>query len=315
MRKIRAGVVGVGYLGRFHALKYAAMPEVVLAGVADIDKKRAEAVAAECKAPAFTRHEDLFSRVDAVSIAVPTALHYRVGRDFLKNGVGVLMEKPIAGNLKEAQGLIGLAEAGGLVLQVGHLERFNPALRAAQPLLNKPFYMEAHRLSLFKPRALNVSVVLDLMIHDIDIVLALNPGRLKSLWASGSSLVSPYADMAAARLEFENGCVANITASRVSEREERTLRIFQDDGCLAVDFKNRSLTIIRPKKKGRKTGPPEMNIKETAYAGGDILESEIASFVRCVATRGEPLVSGRAGKRALSVALKIENRIRLRKSA
>jgi len=224
-KKIRAAVVGVGYLGKFHAEKYAAMDTVELVGVVDIHQARADEIASHVGAKAFYDYRDLFGLVDAVSIAVPTPLHFEIGKVFLEQGVDVLMEKPITVTTEEADILIDIADKKGLILQVGHLERFNPAIRAVKALVNHPVFIESCRMSLYKERGTDVSVVLDLMIHDIDIISHFVHSGIKYCHAMGASVVSDTVDIANAHIEFDNGTVAKVTASRIANKNERKIRM------------------------------------------------------------------------------------------
>lgn len=310
MAKLRVGVVGVGYLGSFHAEKYARMADVELVGVVDTDPERALRVSAALGVAGFTDQHRLFGAVDAVSIAVPTADHFQVGRAFLEHGVDVLIEKPITTGLDEADELIGLAESRGRILQVGHLERFNPVVAALQDVLDEPQFIESQRLSVFKNRCTDVSVVLDLMIHDIDIITNLVPSAVRSVRAVGAPVVTPQVDIANARLEFQNGCVANVTASRVSLKNERSIRLFQKDAYVCVDFIKRDISILRQRAcRTAEAEPPAAEVHERTFTEGDALDDEIRAFVRSVATREEPLVSGRSGRKALEIALNIMEQI------
>jgi predicted dehydrogenase len=309
MDKIRVGVVGVGYLGKFHAEKYHLMDDVQLVGVADIDRSRAEDVASGFGVQAFSDYRELFGRVDAVSIVVPTAAHFSVGSDFLNHDVDVLIEKPITTNLEQADKLINVAESRGRILQVGHLERFNPAVMAVRDIVRNPMFIESHRLSLFKNRSTDVSVVLDLMIHDIDIILNLVKSDVKSIHAAGAPVVCEHADIANARLEFESGCVANVTASRISIKNLRKIRLFQKDAYISVDFANRDITIIRRGKNPTDNLIPGMDIQQLSFSEADTLEDELVAYIRAVATRESPEVSGHAGRRALEIALNIMDQI------
>ncbi|MBW1835038.1 MAG: Gfo/Idh/MocA family oxidoreductase, partial [Deltaproteobacteria bacterium] len=243
MKKLRVGVIGTGYLGKFHAEKYAGMDEVELVGVVDIEKEKAENTAANFGISAYTNYKDLFGKVDAVSIVVPTPAHFAVSKNFLENGIDVLIEKPITTTLEEADELIGIAESKGLIIQVGHLERFNPAVVALQDFVKNPRFIESHRLSIYKERCTDVSVILDLMIHDIDIILNFVRYGIKNIHAAGIPVISKHVDIANARLEFENGCVANVTASRISTKNERKIRLFQKDAYISVDFANHEITV------------------------------------------------------------------------
>ena len=309
MKKIRVGVIGVGYLGTFHAEKYTNMADVDLVGVVDIDQTRARSAAKRCSTSAFFDHKNLFGKVDAVSIVVPTVDHYRISRDFLENDVDVMIEKPMTTTLKEADELIQYAESRGLIIQVGHLERFNPAVVSLRNYLKKPMFIESHRLSMYQPRGTDVSVVLDLMIHDIDIILNFVQSEVKTIHAAGIPVVSDHVDIANARLEFESGCVANVTASRISTRKERKIRLFQKDAYIAVDFANHEITIIS-KDGTQKSGLiPGMDIKQLSFTKGDALENELLSFIQAVSKREVPEVTGQNGRDALKVALSIMEQI------
>ncbi len=309
MNKTRVGVIGVGYLGNFHAEKYARMADVDLVGVVDIDESKARSAAERFSTSALFDYRQLFGKVDAVSIVVPTAAHYRISRDFLENDVDVMIEKPMTATLDEADELIQFAESRGLIIQVGHLERFNPAVVALREYLKKPMFIESHRLSIYQPRGTDVSVVLDLMIHDIDIILNFVKSDVKTIHAAGVPVVSEHADIANARLEFENGCVANVTASRISTRKERKIRLFQRDAYIAVDFANREINIITQNGSRKESIIPGMDIRKLCFTKGDALEEELHSFVRSVSERHMPEVTGQMGRDALKVALSIMDQI------
>ncbi len=310
MKKIRAGVVGVGYLGRFHAEKYAAMANVELVGVADVNRDRANEVAGNLGVKAFYDPADLFKKVDAVSIAVPTPFHYEIGKAFLEQGVDVLVEKPFTETLAQADELIAMADAKGLVLQVGHLERFNPALTAISHLVHHPLFIESNRLSIYQKRGTDVSVVLDLMIHDIDLISYFVKSNISYSHAMGARVVSDNIDIANVHLEFENGAVAHVSASRISSKNERKIRMFQRDGYFSVDFANRSIIHIWPSNEESNCPIPGMRMEEHRFTQGDALADEIQSFMQAVATRGTPEVSGRMGREALRIALNITRQIR-----
>ncbi len=309
MKKTRVGVIGVGYLGTFHAEKYANMPDVDLVGVVDIDPSKARSAAKRFTTSAFYDHRQLLGNVDAVSVVVPTAEHYRISRDFLENDVDVMIEKPMTANLDQADALIQFAESRGLIIQVGHLERFNPAVVALQQYLKKPMFIESHRLSIYQPRGTDVSVVLDLMIHDIDIILNFVKSDVKTVQAAGVPVVSEHTDIANARLEFKNGCVANVTASRIATRKERKIRLFQRDAYIAVDFADSEITIITQNGNRRKAIIPGTDIRKLCFTKGDALEEELVSFIRSVARREVPEVTGQMGRDALKVALSIMDQI------
>ncbi len=308
--KLRAAVIGVGYLGHFHAQKYQANQDVELVGVVDSDLARAEEIAAEVGAQAFADYHDVLPLVDMVSIVVPTQFHYAVAKDCFNAGCHVLLEKPITQTVAEADELIQLAESKGLTFQVGHLERFNPAVMALKGILHNPEFIESHRLAPFKPRGTDVNVVLDLMIHDIDILLSLVDHPLKTINSVGVPVLSEEVDIANARLQFENGCVANVTASRASRETMRKMRIFQQDAYVSIDFQSRKISIYK-KKKGISLIPglPNVGIEEHSFDQGDPLKDEIDSFVSSVRHRTPPVVSGVDGKRALEVAIQITGKL------
>jgi predicted dehydrogenase len=309
VKKIRVGVVGVGYLGQFHAEKYANMEGVELAGVVDIDAPRAKEIAKRCRVQSFFHHSHLFGKVQAVSIAVPTLLHYPITKDFFLQGIDVLLEKPISQTLEEADELIGLAESKGLIFQVGHLERFNGALSALQGMVQSPLYIESHRLSPFPGRGTDVNVVLDLMIHDIDILLSLVNSKVKEIDAVGIPILTPHSDIANARIEFENGCRANVTASRVSKEKIRRTRIFLPNGTLSIDYFAQKVSLTKRVDDPRKNKIPEIVTEEIPVKKVDSLEVEIHSFLQSVRDRKRARVSGWDGKRALEVALQIIQKI------
>ncbi len=309
MKKLRVGVIGAGYLGKFHAEKYAGMDEVELVGVVDIEKEKAENTAATSGISAYTNYKDLFGKVDAVSVVVPTPAHFAVSKNFLENGIDVLIEKPITTTLEEADELIEIAESKGLIIQVGHLERFNPAVIALQDIVKNPRFIESHRLSIYKERCTDVSVILDLMIHDIDIILNFVRYSIKGIHAAGIPVISKHVDIANARLEFENGCVANVTASRISTKNERKIRLFQKDAYISVDFANHEITVIRQNEKSSNGLIPGMEIKQLCFTKSDALEDELKSFVKSVQNRNVPEVTGLMGRDALKTALSIMNQI------
>jgi len=304
MKKLQCAVIGTGYLGKFHAQKYAALPDCELVAVVDINHAAAHAVAEQYNATALTDYTELLGRADAVSIVVPTTLHHQIALAFLNAGSHVLVEKPITVTIAEADELIAAAKANDRVLQVGHLERFNPAVLGLDKD-EKPLFIESHRLSPFNPRANDVSVVLDLMIHDIDIILALVDSEIERIDASGTAVLTQGTDIANARLLFKNGCVANVTASRISMKLERKMRLFRPSSYIAVDFQNKTLTKHRTGSKEMFPGIAEIETEESVFESGDALLEEIKHFVHCIQTGSQPLVSGEAGRRALATAIKI----------
>lgn len=302
---LSTAVIGVGYLGRYHAQKYAALAGCTLAAVVDPDAVAAQRSGDALGVPTLTDYRELLGRVDAVSIAAPTSLHHAIARDFLEAGAHVLVEKPITVTVAEADELIDLAARNGLVLQVGHLERFNPALRAADSILDAPRFIESHRLAPFNPRGTDVDVVLDLMIHDIDIILDVVRSPVVRADASGAEVLTRATDIANARLLFENGCVANVTASRVSAKTERRMRFFQHDCYLAVDFHERRLTVHRKGEREMYPGIPELISEDQHFEPGDAIRAEIESFIEAIEHGTEPLVTGTDGRRALETAISI----------
>lgn len=302
---LRTAVIGVGYLGRFHAQKYAQLAGSTLVGVVDANVEARGKVAAELGTQAFGDYRELFGKVDAVSLAVPTPMHHSIGCDLLRNGIDVLIEKPIATTVSEARELVALAQTNGRVLQVGHLERFNPAVLAAAERLRTPRFVESHRLAPFKQRGTDVSVVLDLMIHDIDLIQELVGTPIESIDAVGATVFSGEIDIVNARLRFKGGCVANTTASRISLKQERKIRIFQDDAYLSVDMQQKILTVIRKKDQAPVESPAQVSIEEESFDQGDALLAEIQAFLKAVRERSTPVVTGEDGLRALETAMKI----------
>lgn len=311
-KTIKIGVIGVGYLGRFHAQKYAAMEGVELVGVADVDKEQAQKVAAECSTRAFTDYRELLDLVDGVSVVVPTVLHHEITKNCLGKNIDVLVEKPFTTTLEEADELIDLAKEKQRILQVGHLERFNPAVMATLPFITHPLFIEAHRISVFKNRGTDVDVVLDLMIHDIDIILSIVQSPLKTIHTVGAPVVTDLTDIANARLIFENGCTANVTVSRISMDNIRRMRIFQPGAYLSVDFAKREVMAIRP-KTDRPGGMLIPDINKHSFHEQDVLELELGDFVENMRNRTKPQVSGTEGRLALKVALEVVEQIRQNK--
>jgi len=310
MRKIRAAVIGVGYLGHFHAQKYAQAADCELVGVADARQEARDAVAAEVGTRAFADHRQLLGLVDAVSVVTPTPAHFPIARDFLESGAHVLVEKPITETPQEARALIELAARRGRILQVGHLERFNSAILAAEPHLRSPRFVECHRLAPYRERGTDVDVVLDLMIHDIDIVQTIVGAPVRSVEAIGTPVFSDSIDIANARITFGNGCVVNATASRVSLKTERKMRIFEDDAYLSLDLQQKVLTLIRKRAPGEAAGALPVSIEEQSLEPGDALKAEIASFLACIRDGRAPVVTGEAGLMALETAMRISEQVR-----
>ena len=309
MSKLKCAVIGAGYLGKFHAEKYASLENCELVAVVDINEQVVKEVAEKNGAKGLTDYDSLLGEIDAVSIVVPTSLHHKVSCDFLNAGTHVLVEKPMTVTVEEADELIAISKEKSVILQVGHLERFNPAIMGLDKEA-KPLFIEAHRLSPFNPRANDVSVILDLMIHDIDIILALIDSDIKRIDASGTSVLTQGTDIANARLTFTNGCVANVTASRISMKMERKMRLFRPCSYISVDFQDKILIKHQTGDKEMFPGIPEIVSEESKFENGDALLEEIKHFVDCILTNKNPLVSGEAGRRALETAIEISQLIK-----
>lgn len=303
MGKIRVGVIGVGHLGSHHARIYSGMEDVELAGVCDINSSRAKRIARKYRTTAYCEYKDMFGKIDCASVVVPTELHYRVAKDCLLNGVSTLIEKPMTKTVAEADELLSLAKERALILQVGHIERFNAAVKALDEIPGKVRFIECHRLGPFKKRALDVGVVLDLMIHDIDIILGLVKSEVISIDAVGVNILTDYEDLANVRMRFKNGAVTNLTASRVTKDELRKIRIFKEDCYISLDFIKQEAVIYR--KILNKITSQRINIKK-----GEPLKKELEAFVYSVKTNERPLVSGEEGKNALKIALEIVDEIK-----
>jgi len=323
------GVIGVGHLGSLHAKMLAAIPDVTFGGVTDADASKAAALAAELKTQVFPTMDALLDRVEAVTVAAPTSAHYAIALHALKRGKHVFVEKPITETVAQAEELCSAAAAGKLVLQVGHVERFNPAILALESYRLAPMFVESHRLAQFNPRGTDVAVVLDLMIHDIDLILSFVQSPVKQVDASGIAVVSDSVDIANARLQFDNGCVANVTASRISQKKMRKMRLFQQNGYISIDFSQGIAEVFRlveneddhiegtlmlgelgSGKHRRKIVYEQPEVKEV-----NALRYELESFARCIARGERPIVSGDDGRRALEVANLILRKIEEQKIA
>jgi len=304
-KPLRTAVVGVGHLGKFHAEKYAAHPDCELVAVVDRDAETARRIAEANGAEAVTDYKEILDRVDAVSLVVPTSLHHEIARELLAADIHCLIEKPITETVEQARELIDLARQRQRVLQVGHIERFNAVMMDIDEILDRPRFIESTRLAPFTPRATDVSVILDLMIHDIDIILDLIDSPIRDIRASGISVLSDEIDIANARLEFEDGCVANVTASRISRKRERRLRIFQKDTYISADFQDRILAVNRKGEETDEHGFPGITHQERQYDNSDALNLEILDFIEAIRTGRRPKVTGEDGKRALETATRI----------
>jgi predicted dehydrogenase len=311
MKKLRLGVVGVGHLGSLHAQKYAALKNIDLAGVADIDFEKAKRVARTYSTKAFRSHKELLPYVDGLSLAVPTVSHFEIGHDIVNHGVHLLVEKPITLTLGDAATLIEAARRNKTILQTGHLERFNPVVTKMESLISEPVFIDSARLNSFTGRGTDVDVVLDLMIHDLDIILHLVKSEIKEIEAIGMPLLTGKVDVANVRILFVSGVVANITASRVSHESVRVTRIMQPDNLISVDYNKRKIGVTHFPGAGKQmTDRSPLVYEEDVFTESDPLGDQIKSFVGSIIDGREPQVSGVDGKRALAVALSIVDQIK-----
>jgi predicted dehydrogenase len=304
---IRVGVIGVGYLGKFHAEKYAASAKAQLVAVADSDGARAKEIGAAVGVEALSDYHALFGRVQCVSIAVPTRVHYQVARDCIDAGIDLLVEKPLTADIDEARELVAAATKKNLILQVGHLERFNPAIRRLEGVVKDPKFVECHRLAPFIERGTDVNVVLDLMIHDIDVIASLVRSPVLRVEAVGVPVLTDKPDIANARINFANGCIANVTASRVSLKRERKIRFFQSDAYISIDYDQRRAQIYHKPAPG--AGWLDIRAENIEIKEGDALADEIDSFLDCVGARTAPLVGGAEALTALEIASMISRQL------
>ncbi|MDD5747025.1 MAG: Gfo/Idh/MocA family oxidoreductase [Candidatus Omnitrophica bacterium] len=303
MKKIRVAVIGAGHLGKIHARIYAQCPHAELVGICDNDPEKSAQTAADFTTRAFNDYRQLFSLVDAVSIATPTTSHFAIARDFLRHGIHVMVEKPITTTIPDAQKLIMLAKKNRKILQVGHVERFNPAIRTLQRICTNPRFIEVHRLSPYPRRGTDVSVVLDLMIHDLDIILSLVQSPVKNFHAVGVKVLSSSEDIANTRIIFRNGTVCNLSASRISDEGMRKIRIFQKNSYISLDYAQQKIT--RYEKKHA-----QILKKEIAVPKKEPLAEELHSFIDCIKKNKQPVVCGKDAKEALRIALAITAQIR-----
>jgi len=307
---LKVAVVGVGHLGKWHADKYAAASDCELVAVVDTNIENARDIAQKHGADAYSDYRDIIPLVDAISLVVPTSLHYKIAREFLEAGIHCLIEKPITESIAEAETLIEIARVNKLVLQVGHIERFNSVMIGIVERLDKPRFLESTRLAPFTTRATDVSVILDLMIHDIDIILDLIESPIRRISASGISVLSDTIDIANARIEFENHCVANVTASRISRKRERKLRIFQKNTYLSADLQDKLLAVNRKSETDNDSGYRDIKHEEHRFEDNDALNLEVLDFINAIKTGGRPKVDGEDGKRALETAIAITTQIK-----
>ena len=302
MHKVTVGVVGTGYLGSLHAKLYKEIPSCSLEALCDLDQDKLQRLSGELAVAGFSDYRQLFGKVEAVSIAVPTKLHHQIALDFLKHNIHTLVEKPFTNNLREADSLIRQADKSRLILQVGHVERFNSAFSSTKQFFKDPYFIECHRLSSFPNRSLDIGVVLDLMIHDIDIILGLVNSPLKKIEAVGVNVLTPFEDIANARITFKNGCVANLTASRISDEVMRKIRIFLKDAYISLDYKNEQAFIYKKDAQGIVKEPLSIEKDQP-------LKKELSSFIDCILGHQQPIVNGEVARQALAVALKIRDQI------
>jgi predicted dehydrogenase len=303
LEKYRVGVIGVGALGQHHARVYASLPDVELVGVADTRPGRAEEIGTPLSTRAYADYRQLFGKVDAVSIATPTILHAEIGEQFLDRGVSVLVEKPMSHSLPDADRLIRAAEKNHCVLQVGHLERFNPAIQAVREIVKRPRFFEAHRMGLFSPRSLDIDVILDLMIHDLDIISLLVPSKPVHIDAVGIAILSGRIDIANARIQFADGCVANVTASRVSMEKIRKLRFFQAQEYISIDYTRQDVAVFRLDQA--LDGTAKIVGKTLTPQRREPLEAELRAFLDAARGRAPVACTGTEGKHTLELALQI----------
>ena len=308
-KDIRVGVIGVGHLGEYHVQKYRSMKGVELIGVVDIDADRAAEISQRYSTTIYGSLDELLKRVDAVSLAVPTESHFAVAKEILTAGVHLLIEKPITYDQDDADRLIHMAQENGLALQVGHVERFNPAVVKMESLLKQPIFVESHRMNLFTTRGTDVDVVLDLMIHDLDIILHMARSEVREVHAVGMSVITEKTDIANVRIIFQNGMVANLTASRVSNQPLRKIRIFQPDAYISVNCFKKEISVTRLDDVSRTEPLPQIVSNKMNYPDADPLFDQLSAFTYAVRTGTEPVVTGRDGRAALKIALAIIDQI------
>lgn len=303
MKPIKVAVIGIGHLGSIHSRIYSQLKDVQFIGVCDINEAKARKTAKKFRTDYFTDYRNLIGKIDAASIVVPTNLHYEISKPLLENGINLLVEKPFTKTLQEADELLSIAKDKGLILQVGHVERFNSAVLAIENIIKKPIFIECHRLGPYKKRSTDIGVVLDLMIHDIDIILGLVKDEIKNIDAVGAPVLSSDEDIANVRLQFKNGAVCNLTASRITDKTLRKIRVFQKDAYISLDYFKPSCYIYR--KAAQKITRQSIKIRKE-----EPLKLELEAFITCVATKEKPLVSGIEGRNALAIALEIQRKIK-----
>jgi predicted dehydrogenase len=303
MSEIRTAVIGVGHLGSIHARIYSQLKGVKLVGVCDTDETKAKRIAREFRTDYFTDYKNLIGEIDAASVVVPTILHHEISKHLLNNSVHLLIEKPITRTVEEADELLLIAKEKNRILQVGHVERFNSGFLAVEKVIKNPIFIECHRLGPYKQRSTDIGVVLDLMIHDIDIILGLVKEEIKEVEAIGAPVLSNHEDIANVRLKFKNNAICNITASRITNKTMRKIRIFQKDAYISLDYFKPSCLIYRMVNK-------KITRRRISIRKEEPLKSELEAFVNCVRTKEKPLVSGLEGREALAIALLIQEQIK-----
>jgi predicted dehydrogenase len=302
MSVLRVAVIGVGHLGQHHARLLASMDNVELVGICDINRARADEIGTKFGAPVFEDARELLGQVDAVTVAVPTVAHVHVALPFLQSGVATLIEKPIAASVADADRLVDAAERGGATLATGHTERFNPAVAAALPLISEPRFIEIHRLGTFPERSLDIDVIFDLMIHDLDLLVSVVRSEVTDIEAVGVNVLTPKADIANARLRFASGCIANVTASRISRERVRKARFFQNDAYVSIDYAAQELEVFRLVKNGPR---PLIHGGRIEVTNEEPLRRELVDFVEAVRSGRTPGVTGRDGRVALELATRV----------
>ncbi len=303
---LRAAVIGAGRLGTLHARKYAAIPGIKLVHVVDVDPVRAAAVGSELGATPLTDYKSLIGKIDLVTVASPGITHHQIASAMLTGGIDVLLEKPMAATLADAHDLARLATQCGRILQIGHLERFNPAVVHLHSIVNKPRFIECHRLAPFTERGTDVDVILDLMVHDLDVILSVAPSEVASLEAIGVAILTDRIDLANARIRFQSGLIANLVTSRVSARRERKIRFFQPDAYISVDYETRSIQIFRKSPPPRGAQFPVISAEQIDFGEGDPLADEVGAFVNAVRNRTTPVVTADDGLRVMELTERIK---------
>ena len=307
MSKVKIAVIGIGYLGEFHAQKYKANKDADLIGIVDTNKQRSEEISNKIGVKSYNDYKSIIDQVDAVSIVVPTNLHYKIAKFFIENKKHVLIEKPFASNTAEARKLKKISEKNKTILQIGHLERFNKAFVELKDKVKNPLFIECNRISPFKIRGTEVDVIMDLMIHDLDIIMSINKSKIKNIQASGISVLTSKTDIANARIVFEDNCVCNLSSSRISDKIERKMRVFQKNSYYSLDYQNSSLGTY---KKIKNKNAISIEKKEKSFPQNDSLKDEIDSFVKCIKNNKKAVVDASDGLNALTYALKISNLIK-----